>query len=287
MTAAGNSGEPGWEIERVDLSAYLLRIGIEPQGQIEPDLRTLRRLQRAHLFALPFGNVDILLSHSVELDLASIQRKLVTGRRGGYCHEHNLLFAAVLERLGYQVTRLSGRVRLGGGHHLRPRTHMVLSVRSQGADFLVDVGFGSAAAPVEPIPLHAGATAAQDGVDYELQTGPPDGWLLRVWQSGGWSDLYSFGSDGAHLIDLRVATHYTSTHPQSPFTTGLRLSQFSSDMRYLLQDRQLREQPPGGEPRRIETLDDRAFAHTLSDTFGLRLHRSEVEQLARFSGSQR
>ena len=43
------------------------------------------------------------------LDLEALQAKLVGEARGGFCFEQNALFAAVLERLGYAVTRLAAR----------------------------------------------------------------------------------------------------------------------------------------------------------------------------------
>jgi len=44
------------------------------------------------------------------LELGVISDKLVRRRRGGYCYEHALLFAAVLERLGFAVQRRIARV---------------------------------------------------------------------------------------------------------------------------------------------------------------------------------
>src|SRR2546421_116903 len=84
-----------------------------PAGSLKPAEATLARLQAAHQSALPFENADIVLGRGIDLDLGAIQRKLVTDRRGGYCHEHNLLFAAALETIGYSITRLTGRVRAG------------------------------------------------------------------------------------------------------------------------------------------------------------------------------
>jgi N-hydroxyarylamine O-acetyltransferase len=96
-----------WEIDRLDLDAYLARIGFG--GAPAADVDTLRALHRAHHAAIPFENVDIVLGRRLEVDLDSVQDKLVRRPRGGYCFEHNLLFAAVLERLGYAVTRLAAR----------------------------------------------------------------------------------------------------------------------------------------------------------------------------------
>jgi N-hydroxyarylamine O-acetyltransferase len=75
-------------------------------------------LHRAHLAAIPFENLDVVLGPRVSVELDRIQDKLVRGRRGGYCYERNLLFAAVLQRLGYPVQRLLARV---GDDPVRPR----------------------------------------------------------------------------------------------------------------------------------------------------------------------
>jgi hypothetical protein len=55
----------------------------------------------------------VLLGRPIALDVPSLSAKIVDGRRGGYCFEQNTLFGAVLESLGFHVTPLAGRVRLG------------------------------------------------------------------------------------------------------------------------------------------------------------------------------
>ena len=96
-----------WSAAKLDLDAYLLRISYS--GPTEPSEAALATLQRAHLAAIPFENLDIMLGRGVQLDLDSIQAKLVRARRGGYCYEHGQLFGAVLERLGFGVERLLAR----------------------------------------------------------------------------------------------------------------------------------------------------------------------------------
>src|SRR4051794_34635357 len=116
--------EDEWEIDRLDLDAYLARIGQEAGP---PDAATLDRLHRAHVRTIPFENLDVVLGRPVATDLQSVQNKLVARRRGGYCYEHTVLFGAVLERLGYRVRRLLARI---GDDPVRPRprTHMALHV---------------------------------------------------------------------------------------------------------------------------------------------------------------
>lgn len=98
------AAESEWGSERLDVQEYLSRVGYE--GPLAPTADTLRALHRAHVVAIPFENLDILLGRGVPLDLDSLQDKLIHRCRGGYCYEHNLLFAALLDRLGYRVTRL-------------------------------------------------------------------------------------------------------------------------------------------------------------------------------------
>lgn len=264
-----------WATQRLDLPAYLARIGVDPDESLKPDEDTLARLQAAHQSALPFGNADIVLGRGIDLDLGAIQRKLVIDRRAGYCHEHNLLFAAVLETIGYSVTRLTGRVRAGGGSTLRPRTHMTLAVHLDDMDLLTDVGFG-ANAPAEPIPLRRGIQVSQGPWTYRLVEGPPDGWILSTYEANRWTDLYSFGLEPARLVDYVVATHYTSTHPNSPFSKVLRLALD----RMVLNGRRLHELRPEG-PRFRGILDDQGFVSALTHTFALHLSEPDIAELVR------
>ena len=91
----------------LDLDAYLRRIGWA--GSLAPDMATLQRLASHHAAAVPFENLSPLLGLPVSLDLGSLQAKLVMAGRGGYCFEQNTLFAEVLRRAGFTVTRLAAR----------------------------------------------------------------------------------------------------------------------------------------------------------------------------------
>lgn len=99
---------PDWQLEQLDLDAYLARTGYD--GRLDISTTTLEQLYDAHQNAIPFENVTALLSEGVPLGLDALQTKMVRRRRGGYCHEHVLLFAAVVERLGFPVARLAARV---------------------------------------------------------------------------------------------------------------------------------------------------------------------------------
>src|SRR5258705_13086230 len=95
--------------ESPDLGAYFERIGYT--GSAAPSLATLEDLHALHVEAIAFENLSPFLGEPVNLDLASLEAKLVRGGRGGWCFEHNLLFSHVLIALGYDVTRLPARPR--------------------------------------------------------------------------------------------------------------------------------------------------------------------------------
>ena len=78
--------------------------------------------------------------------------------RGGYCFEHNRLFQAVLEQLGFRVTPLIARVRWQVPADVRTGlTHMLLRVDLDGRSWLVDVAFGSTADRAAGVPAERAA----------------------------------------------------------------------------------------------------------------------------------
>jgi N-hydroxyarylamine O-acetyltransferase len=215
----------------LDLDGYLARIGYDGPRRASRD--TLRALHEAHVSAVPFENLDILLGRAISLELAALQLKLVGGRRGGYCFEQNTLFRAVLEALGFAVTSLAARVR--GGGVLRPRTHMLLRVDLDEGPWLADVGFGGDG-PVHPVPL-----VPDDPVDapgYGLRR-EEDLWVLTGDSTGERMDLYAFTLEPHFPVDFEMANHYTSTWPRSPFVQTLTAQRSWPGRRAILRNRDL------------------------------------------------
>ncbi|WP_030621813.1 arylamine N-acetyltransferase family protein [Streptomyces sclerotialus] len=209
--------ESAWSGEQLDLDAYLERIGYA--GDRTPTLQTLRAVQAAHVTAIGFENIDVLLGRPVPLDVPSLQDKLVGSGRGGYCYEHNLLFAAALERLGFAVSGLGARIRMGEDR-IRPTTHALLKVRLEGEEWITDVGFGGEAL-LAPLPLRAGYQERQGGWTFGIGREADGTWVVRSLHADGWFDLYSFGEEPRHAVDFAVFNHYIATHPRSPFVQRL------------------------------------------------------------------
>ena len=200
-------------MDTAGLGRYIRRVGLDAPPP--PTLEGLFSLHRAHAAAIPFENLDILLGRGIGLDLPSLEAKLVAARRGGYCFEQNTLFAAALTALGFPVTLLGARVRLGGRTD-GPRTHMLLSVAAGGRDWLCDVGFGGGG-PWEPLPLEPAGEVAQGAWRFRVVADGRERVLQNAGPSG-WRDLYGFTLEPQLPLDYAVANYYTSTHPNSTFT---------------------------------------------------------------------
>jgi N-hydroxyarylamine O-acetyltransferase len=255
------------------VESYFRRIGIDRPDRT--DLAALRRIHAAHVAAIPFENLDILLGRQVSLELAALQLKLVGGRRGGYCFEQNLLFSAVLRAFGFAVTDLAARVRLGSSV-LRARTHMMLEVEADGASWLADVGFGGPG-PLVPVPFDGGESR-QHGWSFRV-AGEATERVLQSSRRGPWEDLYAFTREPQHRVDYELANHYTSTHPSSAFTQIMTAQRIAPDVRRVLRDREYSEDGGGGAEQR--TLADDEVRDVLATTFGLELSADEMSAILR------
>ncbi|MGW4891678.1 arylamine N-acetyltransferase family protein [Kitasatospora sp. NPDC004240] len=261
----------------IDLKRYLARLGRD--GESPATLETLRGLHRAHVLAVPFENLDPLLGRAPSLDADDLQAKLVDGGRGGYCFEQNTLLADVLEELGFGVTRLAGRVRLGAKPgDVRPRTHMMLAVTVPGepGTHLADVGFGAVGALLEPLPMLPEAEREGAGRRHRLVVEPADDggrldtWVLQTLKADGWEDQYGFTLEPFTAQDYEVANWFVATYPRSPFRTGLFVQRTAADGGHLnLAGRRLTETAADGTVRERELASADDVRALLEGEFGI------------------
>jgi N-hydroxyarylamine O-acetyltransferase len=253
------------------VTAYLARIGV-PRPPT-PTASALAALQRAHLLAVPFENLDIALGRAISVEPTDTFDKVVNARRGGYCYELNGLFGALLRSLGYAVDQVSARVSVAGDELTPEFDHLALVVTSPYLDepALADVGFGDAF--IEPPPLRDGVERHEPGKDVGLALRD------RIWQyrerpeGGQWHTQYVFTRSAHPLADFAERNRWQQTSPDSHFTQKSVVSRLTETGRVTLSGRRLITTTRG---RRVQhELDEAAVTAALADRFGIVLHRPE------------
>lgn len=228
----------------MDAAAYLARIG-DPSVASPPDAPTLARLQRAHLLRVPFENLDVHLGRPIRMDVGAFHRKVVEEGRGGFCYELNGLFGALLEAVGYRVTRVSARVWGDDGAPGREFGHLALLVHLD-EDWLADVGFGDFS--LEPLRLREGEQDA-GGEGFRLVR-EGEGWRAERRVDGRWAPQYSFEARGRDLVEFEEACRWTQTSPESIFTRKRVCTLATPRGRVTLRDGRLVETTDGARAER-------------------------------------
>jgi N-hydroxyarylamine O-acetyltransferase len=217
----------------VDVERYLTRIGLDAPAV--PDLAALERLQQAHLTSIPFENLYVFYRRGVRTDVDWSTNKIVDEGRGGWCFELNGAFAALLEAIGYKVTRLGAVVLLEGddGH----ASHLTLRV-DLDRPYLVDVGFGDTF--IKPLPLdgsgpHDGGTGL-----YQFESADGSMTLIEVRPDGTTQRVYRFTLTPLKMASfdeqsIRLQTDLTLKWTKSRFAT--RILDYGPDRVTLLEDR--------------------------------------------------
>jgi N-hydroxyarylamine O-acetyltransferase len=257
----------------VNVAAYLERIGTARPSF--PTLDALGELALAHLYSVPFENLDIASGRPLSVEPEAIFDKLVTRRRGGFCYELNGLFSWLLRELGYDVTLLAGQtVDPTTGEPGHPRAHLVLLVELDGPR-LVDVGWGEAYR--RPFALHAGnehtdpliaayRVEQHDG-GWQVMEHHDDSLETNLKPIAGWRVAYRFDLAPYDLADFAEACRWQET--ESPFFTGHRFCTIATpEGRRTLMDARLIVRETGTRTERPVT--DGEWPALLEELFGVR-----------------
>jgi N-hydroxyarylamine O-acetyltransferase len=257
-----------------DLDAWLKRIG--HAGSLDPSLATLRAIVAAHTATIPFESVDVLVGRPPKLDTASLQRKLVSGGRGGYCFELNSLLLAGLTSLGFQATGLIARVIRGMAPDAPgSATHMALRVDLPEGPFLADVGFGNQT-PTAPLAMRPGIEQATPHEPMRLLP-VGDELTLQAKLGEEWESIYRLSPHPRLPIDYEVANWFTATFPGSPFVSNMIVARPGPDRtRRTLFNGRMTIRGPGNRVERASLDSEAAFRDALEGTFGLALSGADL-----------
>jgi N-hydroxyarylamine O-acetyltransferase len=249
--------------DKMNVPAYLQRLHYT--GLTGPAAETLRALHQAHLLAVPFENLDIHLGRTIALDEGAFYRKVVERRRGGFCYELNGLFAALLRRLGFEVTLLSARVAGADGRFGPEFDHLTLLVQLEER-WLADVGFGEGFR--EPLRLDEPGEQRQTHGAYRLSR---EGQSWTYWwrnEAADWQAQYAFTLQPRQLADFAGMCRHQQTSPDSHFTQKRICSLATPAGRVTLTDSRLIV-TSGGQREEQELMTQAEYAAALRDYFGV------------------
>jgi N-hydroxyarylamine O-acetyltransferase len=242
----------------------------------------LHTLVRAQGHAIAFENFDVLAGVPVRVDAPAIVEKIIGQGRGGYCYELNDLLAHVLRETGFSVEPKLARVtyrRPGPG----PRSHLVLFVRVDGDDWLVDAGFGGPGLTA-PVILRAGAEFVQSGASFRLTAGPAGQLQLERKIGGVWEGPYLISPEEVLPIDVESANHFTSTWHGSPFRSKLMCVRPGDEESVVIRGPKLVRLDPELRPTFERRLaDHEEFTAVCADVFGLRIPAGLARQVWAFA----
>ena len=254
----------------MNIGSYLTRIQIDEPVRADTD--TLSALQLAHLYSVPFENLDIGLGRPLDLKLESLWDKIVVRKRGGFCYELNGLFAWLLQQLGFEVTCLNGR-----HYHEADNSfgiefdHLALLVKAPAdpTRWLVDVGYG--ATFTRPLNVDDLGEQAQAGFTYRLEPFR-GGWHL--WQrvpDGTLERHYHFDlTPHSFPSEYEAGCRYHQTSPASTFTQKRLISRLTPNGRITISGSDLILNY-GGEQTRKQLGGEDEFNRCLWEYFGFRL----------------
>jgi N-hydroxyarylamine O-acetyltransferase len=248
----------------VDVERYLGRI--EYRGSLEPTARTLRDLHRAHLLAVPFENLDILVGREIVLEEEMVIRKIAEERRGGVCYELNGAFCALLRALGFEVSMLSAGVARDEGGFDPPFDHMALLVHLEDR-WLADVGFGDSFR--EPLLLDERRAQVQNEGAYQLLEAD-EHLILQRSEGDLWKPQYRFTLEPHDFAEFADMCHYHQTSPESPFTQRRTCSRATPEGRITITEKRVIT-TIGQEKQELDLANEAEWFAALRQHFGIEL----------------
>lgn len=261
---------------RFDQSAWLKRIGYS--GPTTPTLDTLNRLIFAHSHSIAYETLDIMLGRPPKLDVASLQGKMITSKRGGYCFEQNMLFRTGLRSLGYQITSLQGRVVRGLEIDAqRPAIHMLLQVELPEGVYLADVGFGNLA-PTSALLL---APQIEQETPHELMRFIDVGGelTLQARLKNGWQHIYRVTPYPRYDGEYEITNWYTGTHPETPYQGNIIVAKPGPNRsRITMYNRRVTVRDGDGQAKKRWLATDSEFRDVLRVEFGLNMSDEDIDR---------
>jgi N-hydroxyarylamine O-acetyltransferase len=258
-----------------DQKAWLARIGYS--GPITPTLDNLNRLIFAHSHSIAYETLDIMLGKLPKLDVHTLQKKMITSGRGGYCFEQNMLFRAGLRSLGYRITSLQGRVVRGLAIDApRPAIHMLLKVELPEGSYLADVGFGNLA-PTSALLL---ASNIEQETPHEVMRFIDVGGelTLQARLKETWHHIYRVIPYPRYDGEYEITNWYTATHPETPYQGNIIAAKPGPNRsRITMYNARVTIRDANGNSEKRWLKSESEFKDVLTGEFGLNMSNQEID----------
>lgn len=197
----------------MDVNAYLKRI--KYTGNLNPVRDVLFQLQKAHLFSVPFENLDIHNGREIRIDTKRIFNKIVNENRGGFCYELNGIFHFLLKNLGFEVKRISSRVYSDEKGFGPEYDHLTNLVTVDNVEYLVDVGFGDFS--IFPLEFVLGKEQKDPAGIFIFEKYDEDYFIVRKKEEDKFKPVYIFSTTERDYTEYEPMCHFMQTSPDSHF----------------------------------------------------------------------
>ncbi|WP_258102984.1 arylamine N-acetyltransferase [Marinoscillum sp. MHG1-6] len=251
------------KIQPIDVNTYLEKLGLTVE---EPTLNFLRKIHRAHLFNIPFENLDIHYNNRIELNVNTLYDKIIRQNRGGFCYELNTLVFHLLGNLGYRCYLVSAQVYQEGSWS--PEfDHMALIVGAEKEKWLVDVGFGEHFH--EPKRMVLRQSQLDYTTYYKFEYDIDRNVILKKSDDNStFSNVYRFRMQPRELIEFIPRCNFHQESLDSHFKHHKIISQQQKNGRITLTDRKLKIQI-AGETSESQISNEDEFLAKLEQHFGI------------------
>ncbi|MEN9659050.1 MAG: hypothetical protein RL571_2515 [Pseudomonadota bacterium] len=193
-----------------EIGLYLKRINYS--GSIAVDLATLTALHQAHMWHIPFENLDIHLGVAIDLSHKALFNKIILAKRGGFCYELNYLFFALLSSIGFSAQLISAQV-FNGKSYGPEFDHLLLLVTLNNQQFIADIGFGDSFQT--PLTIHH---HRHENATYQIMQSDAFYTVLQKKSNQEYKPLYQFTLNTYDISDFADMCIYQQISPASHFT---------------------------------------------------------------------
>lgn len=202
----------GVELSQTEAISFIKSIGLTVAY---PSFEALSKIILAVLGRIPFQNINMLLREKKSPTIAQIKADMLS-LKGGPCGHINPFLGALLEKLGYDISLVSGSM-------MRPNCHLGLLLTYDKKQYYIDCGDGKPY--FQPIPIRE--YSHYKGLTHEWRSSLKQNQFVIEYKKkeGEWftNCTVSLQKVNFNFFEKEIHYHYTQDD-YGPFQRGLRFA---------------------------------------------------------------